>query len=140
MNGRELTADDVVYTYQRLTAQGDFTERPVRSTAAVDLPWESIEATDKYTVVMKLTEPSLGALEAIIADFLFWILPPEVIEQYGDYKDWQNTVGTGPHLALWPGVCLTVVVYSLNMFGDAVRDLLDPRLRSRLGRYGAGRE
>ena len=41
-----------------------------------------------------------------------------------------------PHLALWPGLCLTVVVYSLNMFGDAVRDLLDPRLRGRLGRYG----
>ncbi len=96
MNGRELTADDVVYTYQRITAQGDFTERPVRSTAAIDLPWESIEATAKYTVVMKLTEPSLGALEALIGDFLFWILPPEVIEQYGDYKDWQNTVGTGP--------------------------------------------
>ena len=43
-------------------------------------------------------------------------------------------------LALWPGLCLTVVVYSLNMFGDAVRDLLDPRLRGRLGRYGAGRD
>ena len=96
MNGRELTADDVVYTYQRITAQGDFTERPVRSTAAVDLPWESIEATDKYAVVMKLTEPSLGALEALIGDPLFWILPPEVIEQYGDYTDWKNVVGTGP--------------------------------------------
>ena len=34
-----------------------------------------------------------------------------------------------PWLALWLGVCLTIVVYSLNMFGDAVRDLLDPRLR-----------
>ena len=44
---------------------------------------------------------------------------------------------TAPHLALWPGLCLTVVVYSLNMFGGAVRDLLDPRLRGRLGRYGA---
>ncbi len=32
-----------------------------------------------------------------------------------------------PWLALWPGLCLTIVVYSLNMFGDAVRDLLDPR-------------
>ena len=32
-----------------------------------------------------------------------------------------------PRLALWPGLCLTIVVYSLNMFGDAVRDLLDPR-------------
>ena len=27
-----------------------------------------------------------------------------------------------PRLAVWPGLCLTVVVYSLNMFGDAVRD------------------
>ena len=27
-----------------------------------------------------------------------------------------------------------------DMFDDAVRDLLDPRLRGRLGRYGAGRE
>ena len=34
-----------------------------------------------------------------------------------------------PWLALWPGVFLTTTVYSLNMFGDAVRDLLDPRLR-----------
>ena len=41
-----------------------------------------------------------------------------------------------PRLALWPGLCLTIVVYSLNMFGDAVRDLLDPRLRGGAGRYG----
>ena len=34
-----------------------------------------------------------------------------------------------PWLALWPGLILTLVVYSLNMFGDAMRDLLDPRLR-----------
>ena len=41
-----------------------------------------------------------------------------------------------PWLALWPGLCLTIVVYSLNMFGDAVRDLLDPRLRGGGGRLG----
>ena len=40
-------------------------------------------------------------------------------------------------LALWPGLCLTIVVYCLNMFGDAVRDLLDPRLRGGGGRLGA---
>ena len=38
-----------------------------------------------------------------------------------------------PRLALWPGLCLTLVVYSLNMFGDAV---LDPRLRGGVGRLG----
>ena len=39
--------------------------------------------------------------------------------------------------ALWPGLFLTLFVYSLNMFGDALRDLLDPRLRGREGSYGA---
>ena len=43
-----------------------------------------------------------------------------------------------PWLALWPGLCLTITVYSLNMFGDAVRDLLDPRLRGGGGGLGAG--
>jgi peptide/nickel transport system permease protein len=38
-------------------------------------------------------------------------------------------------MAMWPGIALAVAVYGLNMFGDAVRDLLDPRLRGGLGRY-----
>ena len=35
----------------------------------------------------------------------------------------------GPWLALAPGLCLTVVVYATNMFGDALRDIFDPRMR-----------
>ena len=34
-----------------------------------------------------------------------------------------------PQLALMPGLALTITIYALNMFGDAMRDLLDPRLR-----------
>lgn len=34
-----------------------------------------------------------------------------------------------PWLALAPGLCITAVVYATNVFGDALRDLLDPRLR-----------
>ncbi len=44
-----------------------------------------------------------------------------------------------PWLALWPGLALTITVYSLNMFGDAVRDLLDPRLRGGQGSYGTAK-
>ena len=39
-------------------------------------------------------------------------------------------------MALWPGLALGIVVWGINMLGDAVRDILDPRLRGRLGRYG----
>ena len=38
-----------------------------------------------------------------------------------------------PLLAIWPGLALSIVVYSTNMFGDALRDLLDPRLRGAAG-------
>ncbi len=41
-----------------------------------------------------------------------------------------------PWMVIWPGLALATVVYGINMFGDAVRDLLDPRLRGGLGRYG----
>lgn len=41
-----------------------------------------------------------------------------------------------PWMALWPGVVLSLVVYGMNMLGDALRDLLDPRLRGGIGRYG----
>lgn len=41
-----------------------------------------------------------------------------------------------PWLAIWPGLALSIVVYGVNMFGDALRDLLDPRLRGGIGRYG----
>jgi len=39
-------------------------------------------------------------------------------------------------MVLWPGLVLSVVVWGVNMFGDAVRDILDPRLRGGIGRYG----
>ena len=73
--------------------------------------------------------------------FLGFGLPPDIPSWGGMLsREGRQYMEIAPHLALWPGVCLTVVVYSLNMFGDAVRDLLDPRLRGRLGRYGAARE
>jgi peptide/nickel transport system permease protein len=38
-------------------------------------------------------------------------------------------LGRAPHMAIFPGLAIFVVVYSFNMFGDALRDVLDPRLR-----------
>lgn len=41
-----------------------------------------------------------------------------------------------PWMVLWPGLALAIVVYGINMLGDAVRDLIDPRLRGGAGRFG----
>ena len=34
-----------------------------------------------------------------------------------------------PWMAIWPGLALSLSVYGFNLFGDALRDALDPRLR-----------
>jgi peptide/nickel transport system permease protein len=43
-----------------------------------------------------------------------------------------------PWMAVWPGLALSITVYAVNMLGDAVRDILDPRLKGGVGRYGMG--
>ena len=70
--------------------------------------------------------------------FLGFGLPPQVPSWGGMLsREGRHYMEMAPWLALWPGLCLTITVYSLNMFGDAVRDLLDPRLRGGVGRLGA---
>ncbi len=41
----------------------------------------------------------------------------------------QRYMEQAPWLVIFPGLAIAVVVYSFNMFGDALRDVLDPRLR-----------
>jgi peptide/nickel transport system permease protein len=41
----------------------------------------------------------------------------------------QSRIRTDPWLALWPGLAITLAVFAFNMLGDALRDVLDPRLR-----------
>jgi ABC-type dipeptide/oligopeptide/nickel transport system permease subunit len=43
----------------------------------------------------------------------------------------RRNLETAPHLAIFPGMAISVVVLAFNMLGDALRDLLDPRLRTR---------
>jgi peptide/nickel transport system permease protein len=44
-----------------------------------------------------------------------------------------------PWLMFWPGLILSLVVFGINMLGDAMRDLLDPRLRGGVGGYSLDR-
>lgn len=41
-----------------------------------------------------------------------------------------------PWLAFWSGLALSIAVFGINMLGDGIRDILDPRLRGGIGRYG----
>lgn len=69
--------------------------------------------------------------------FLGFGVPPGV-PSWGSMlsQEGRTYMEIAPALAIWPGLALTVVVYGTNMFGDAIRDLLDPKLKGGLGSYG----
>ena len=74
-------------------------------------------------------------LDEAALSFLGFGLPLEVPSWGGMLSgDGRRYMERKPELALFPGICLAVVVYGVNMFGDAVRDLLDPRLKGGGGR------
>jgi len=88
-------------------------------------------------VLFSIRVPAVILSEAALSFLGFGIPPP--------FPSWGGMLsGTGrtymlmlPWLAIWPGLALAITVYSINMFGDAVRDITDPRLRGGIGRYGA---
>ncbi len=43
--------------------------------------------------------------------------------------DAQTMISFAPHLAIFPGLAIVLTVLGLNLIGDGLRDLLDPRLR-----------
>ena len=43
--------------------------------------------------------------------------------------DGRQYLTKAPWMALFPGLALSLVVYGINVLGDGLRDVLDPRLR-----------
>ncbi len=66
MNGREFTAADVVYNWHRLLGLGKFSEAGPTPAHRFVARFESVTATDDWTVVFKLEKPSLLGLNDII--------------------------------------------------------------------------
>jgi peptide/nickel transport system permease protein len=85
-----------------------------------------------FAPILVLATVQLGT--AILAEstlsFLGYGVPPP-------YPAWGAMLsGTGrafmlqsPWLSIWPGLAISLVVFGFNMLGDALRDVLDPRLR-----------
>jgi len=83
-------------------------------------------------VVIVLFTSRLGAtiLAEAALSFLGLGVPPPAPTWGGMLSGSARTyMHQGPWLALAPGLALTIVVYAVNVFGDALRDLLDPRMR-----------
>ena len=84
-------------------------------------------------IIFSITVGGVIIAEASLS-FLGFGLPLEIPSWGGMLsREGRQYMEMAPRLALFPGLALTITVYSLNMLGDALRDLLDPRLRGSEG-------
>jgi ABC-type dipeptide/oligopeptide/nickel transport system permease subunit len=82
-------------------------------------------------IVMSITVGAAIIIEAALGFLGLSVAPPTAT--------WGNLLNTGaqgymeqaPWLALAPGIAIGITVFSVNILGDGLRDVLDPRLRGR---------
>jgi peptide/nickel transport system substrate-binding protein len=105
VNGRELTADDVVFSVNHfLTVKGNANAYMLKAV-------EKVEALDRSTVKFTLKEPFVWFLDMLSNPHALAIVAKEVPERYGDFKKPETVIGTGPWMldAYRPNVSLTYV-------------------------------
>jgi peptide/nickel transport system substrate-binding protein len=95
VNGRELTVDDVVFSINRaMTTKGAYftLAYPGMAKSAV-----VTGDTTARTVTVTCPLAEWVNLITLVPDFMA-IVPPEVVNKYGNMQDWRNSVGTGPFI------------------------------------------
>jgi peptide/nickel transport system substrate-binding protein len=92
VNGRELVAEDVKFSFDRfLTVPGNPERQLLESV-------DRVEVMDNYTVKFLLKEPFVWLLDILANAMCMWIVAPEVVQKYGDFKKVETAIGTGPFL------------------------------------------
>jgi peptide/nickel transport system permease protein len=73
-------------------------------------------------MVPNVMAPFLIMVTAFVEPVPAWGLMLQGATDYVEHEPW---------VAVFPGLAITLAVFAFNLFGDALRDVLDPRLRSR---------
>jgi peptide/nickel transport system substrate-binding protein len=90
VNGRELVAEDVKFTYDRFLTEKGNPERQLLDSV------DRVEVVDRYTVKFVLKEPFVWLADVLANAMCMWVIAPEVAEKYGDFKKVETAIGTGP--------------------------------------------
>jgi ABC-type dipeptide/oligopeptide/nickel transport system permease subunit len=84
-----------------------------------------------YIVLSTITLGLAIVIEASLS-FLGVGVPPDVPTWGGMLTEGASQyIRNAPWLAVFPGLAISVIVFSINFLGDALRDTMDPRLRGR---------
>jgi len=80
-----------------------------------------------------IVQSTLGVATAILAvsglSFLGLGIQPPTPEWGSMLSAGRQFLRNAPHMTLFPGLAIAIVVLGLNLFGDGLRDALDPKLR-----------
>ncbi|MCL0102004.1 ABC transporter substrate-binding protein [Dehalococcoidia bacterium] len=91
VNGRELTSDDIVFSYDHYMNP----DGPAGGiNRAVFNLVTDVEAVDRYTVKITISDPFPEFLQSTTSQRQSYILPREILDADGDYKT--QAIGTGP--------------------------------------------
>ena len=93
VNGRELTAADIKWTFEYLASMGQFSSRPKSPISTLFEGLERIETPDPATVVMHFAHPYVPFLTWAASDWTP-IIPHEIFEQDGSFS--KRMAGNGP--------------------------------------------
>ena len=102
----------------------------VAGKGAARISWEHILPNILNTLVVQATiQFALGILaEAALAYVGLGVQPPT--PSWGKMlADSQTMISLAPHVALVPGLTIVLMVLGVNLLGDGLRDIFDPRLR-----------
>ena len=80
-----------------------------------------------------IVQSTLGVAAAILSaaslSFLGLGVQPPTPEWGSMLSAGRQFLRSAPHLSIYPGLAIAIVVLALNVFGDGLRDSLDPKLR-----------
>jgi peptide/nickel transport system permease protein len=85
-----------------------------------------------YIVLFTVNIAYAIVVEAALS-FLGLGAPPDEPSWGGMLTAGTQALETAPWMIFFPGLAISLTVFGLNLFGDAIRDLTDPRLRGGLG-------
>jgi peptide/nickel transport system permease protein len=97
-----------------------------------------------WRIIMRHMAPNCAATFIVLASIsLGWAIVVEASLSFlgvgipPDVPSWggmlngvaQNSLDVAPWLGVFPGLAIVITVFAVNLLGDALRDVLDPRLR-----------
>ena len=122
--------------------------RIVRGTVLSLREREFIEASrvmgnsEIFTMLRHVLPNCIAPLSVLATSMFGWVILAESALSFlglgvpPPAPTWGNMLASGrpfiaqaPWLAIFPGLCISLALLGINLFGDAVRDRLDPRMR-----------